>query len=266
VTATAALAREYSERANAYERYWAPFLQPFILPMLDSLPLGSAQDVLDLGAGTGQLAAPIRARSPGCRLVLADRAAGMIRLAPSGPRNSRVVADGQQLGFADHTFDVTVLAFVLFHFPIPREGLVEVRRVLRKNGVVGVTTWGDDPGVPGASIWTEELNAAGAAPDPRDPSIMQQGTMNTPEKLLALLEESGFENIEVESRRFEYPWTVESLLRVQLGCGVGSRRIGSLPAEAAERCRVRVEERLRNLTSEQLLYRPEVLWASAGRA
>ena len=241
MTATSALAAEYSGRADAYARHWAPFLRPLALPLLDLLPLAEAEHVLDLGAGTGQLAGPIRERSQLSEIVLADRAEGMIRLAPAGSGNFRVVADAQDLAFGDQIFDVTVLAFVLFHFPRPASGLAEVRRVLRKGGTVGVTTWGDDPGLPGAAIWTEELNAAGAAPDPRDPSIMQQGTMNTPEKLSALLREAGFGTIEVRSKRFEVPWTVEALLTVQLGCGVASRRLGSLAKDEADRCRSRVE-------------------------
>lgn len=263
---TAALAAEYSAKAAAYARLWAPFLRPLVVPLLDSLPLASAGRVLDLGAGTGQLVDLIRERSPRCNLVLADRAEGMVRLAPDRARDFRVVADAQELGFADDAFDLAVLAFMLFHLPQPGAGLAEVCRVLRKGGVVGVTTWGDDPDVPGVAFWTEELDAAGAAPDPRHPSTRQQAAMDTPQKLSALLRESGFSAIEVGSRRFEYAWTVEALLTVQLGCGMASRRIGSLPQDAANRCRSRVEARLRRLTAEELIYRPEVLWASARRA
>jgi len=48
-------------------------------------------------------------------------------------------------------------------------------------------SWGRDDGVPGLSIWREELDAAGAAPDSRDPVVMQQAQMDTPHKLSPLL-------------------------------------------------------------------------------
>jgi len=44
----------------------------------------------------------------------------------------------------------------------------------------------------GLGIWKEELDAHGAAPDPRAPSVMQQTLMDTPEKLGALLSAAGY--------------------------------------------------------------------------
>src|SRR5262249_19251521 len=151
----------------------------------------------DLGAGTGHLHDPIRARAPECDLVLADRAAGMLRLAPTGTRTSRVVVDAHHLAFADGVFDVAVLAFVLFHLPEPKGGLREARRVLRPGGVIGVVTWGASAAMPGGEVSTEELDALGAAPDSRNPSTMQHALMDTPEKLSSLLVECGFGDVDV---------------------------------------------------------------------
>lgn len=265
MTATQALAAEYSAKAAAYARLWAPVLQPLALPLLDALPLASAGRVLDLGAGTGVLSEAIRSRAPEAHLVLADRVLGMLRLAPAGGWDSRVAMDAQELGFSAQVFDVVVLAFVLFHLPQRGACLERVRSVLRPGGTIGLTVWGDDPGVPGLRIWSEELDAAGAAREPRDPSTMQHAAMDTPEKLSALLVDCGFGEVRIGRARFEHAWSVERLLEVQLGCGMASRRIVSLPEEAASRCRARVEKRLRALSADELVYRPEVLWASARR-
>jgi hypothetical protein len=114
-------------------------------------------------------------------------------------------------------------------------------------------------------IWREALDAAGAAPDPRDPSIMQHSRMDTETKVEALLREAGFTTVQTEARRVEHRFTAEDLLTVQLRCGVASRRLRSLGADDQARCRARAEERIRNLSEEELVYRPEVILGVACR-
>jgi ubiquinone/menaquinone biosynthesis C-methylase UbiE len=259
MSATAELAREYSAKARVYERLWAPVLRRFALPLLDMLPLGNASRVLDLGAGTGSLHTPLRERAPECELVHADRAAGMLFLAPAGARTSRVVVDAEHLGFADDVFDVAVLAFVLFHIPVPATGLAEVRRVLRPEGVIGVLTWNRDSTLPGAEIWSQELDALGAAADTRDPSMNRDALMDTPDKLSALMAESGFDDIQVRQTGFEHPFTAPRLFELQHGFGAASRRIRSLSDEQAATCRAQVAERLHLLSPEERVFRPKVV-------
>jgi SAM-dependent methyltransferase len=254
------LAVEYSAKARAYDRLWAPVLRPFVVPLLDTLPLRAAVRVLDLGAGTGHLAQPIRERAPGSTIVLADRAVGMLRLAPTGTRASRIVVDAQDLAFAAGVFDVAVLAFVLFHVPDPRAALREVRRVLRPGGVIGVVTWSEVEAMPAIEIWKEELDAAGAAPVARDPKLIQDALMNTPDKLAALLSECGFVDAHATQARFEHRFTAATLLEVQVGvCGAG-RRLQTLAPEGAATCRARVAARLHQLSDEELAFRPDVNW------
>jgi ubiquinone/menaquinone biosynthesis C-methylase UbiE len=56
--------------------------------------------------------------------------------------------DAMALGLRAGSFDVAVLAFVLFHVPDPVAALVEVRRALRRRGSVGLTTWAAEPTTP----------------------------------------------------------------------------------------------------------------------
>jgi hypothetical protein len=51
-------------------------------------------------------------------------------------------------------------------------------------------TWGKDDAMPGPNIWKEELESVGAAPDPRDPIVMQRERMDTPAKRSDLLRRS----------------------------------------------------------------------------
>lgn len=258
---TESLAREYSEKADAYARHWAPVIAPMARPIFSALPLATAKIILDVGAGTGAMMPDIECLAPNALIAGLDRAEGMLRMARAKGWETVAVADGQQLGIRSESIDAGLLIFALFHFPDPVQGLREIHRVLRSGGRAGIVVWGTDPGAPGASIWTEELTRAGAAPDPRDPSVLQVGLMNTPGKLRELIESSGLAIEKLWSESFCHAFSLDNLLAVQLGCGVAARRLPSLSARARAHCEQRVRERLAELSDAELEYRPEVLFA-----
>jgi SAM-dependent methyltransferase len=173
--------------------------------------------------------------------------------------------DALRLGIRSSTFDAAVLAFMLFLLPDPVSGLVEIARVLRSGGVVGITTWGADQSLPGSGLWDEELNAEGAAPDVRPAAVQQQALMDTPEKVGAMVEEAGLIPLRIWAERFERRWTWEELMLLGAGYGAARRRLDSLSATAREACLRRVRERLAQLSADELLYRPEIVFTLARR-
>ena len=260
------LAAEYSAKARAYAQLWAPVIGPMALPLLSRLPLAGAARVLDLGTGTGELVPALRAAAAGALIVGVDRAEGMLRVARQLAELDCAVMDAQQLGLRSRSFDVALLAFVLFHVPQPHAALREVQRVLRPGGTVGIVTWGDDPGVPGLHVWAEVLGAFGAAPDPRDASVMQHDRTDTPGKLAALLEQTGFERETLWTERFSHRWTAQEWLSLQIRCGAAGRRLASLAPRSQSLCLRRVRSRFARLSAEELVYRPEVVLAVASAA
>jgi len=259
------LAFEYSEKADAYARQWSPVIAPMAKPLVDRLPLAKARWILDLGTGTGALLAELGAAAPSARILAVDRAAGMLRIVQRQTNHPLAVMDAQSLAIRSSRIDAVTLVFMLFHVPDPVVALSEVWRALRPDGVVGIVTWGRDDGVPGLSIWKEELDAAGAAPDPRNPVVMQQARMDTPEKLSALLGSAGYTAVRTWAQVFAHGWSIGDLVALQLRCGMAARRIGGLSASAAAECEARVRQRMEGLPADALIHRPEILFAIASR-
>lgn len=259
------LAADYSRRAAAYARHWAPVIHPMAHPLLRAMPFAGGDRILDVGTGTGALWPLINTAAPDARLWGVDGAEGMLRAGGDFLRGRVAVMDAMNLGVRPSLFDGALLLFVLFHVADPIRALREIRAALRPGGRLGIVVWGDDPGLPGRDIWSEELDKAGAAPDPRDASVMRQSLMDTPEKLTGLLELGGLHVDRVWSNRCLHGWEVEELLATQTYCGLPSRRLESLSDGAARECASRVRARLHQLTPVELEYRVEVICGIATR-
>jgi len=106
--------------------------------------LGSAQRVLEIGAGTSTLLPDLNATST----VAMDLSLPMLE-AQSGPITwERVVGDGQAMPFKDSAFDGVYAVNVLEHVPDPQRLTSEVGRLLSAGGrFVSVTPNGDLEGL-----------------------------------------------------------------------------------------------------------------------
>ena len=105
--------------------------------VIQRIALPPQGDLLDLGAGTGDLAREALGQYPGCRPVAADftlemMLAGKQRSDSAGLR--WLGADALRLPFPDETFDAAVSGFLFRNVSDIAQALAEQRRVLRPGG------------------------------------------------------------------------------------------------------------------------------------
>ena len=117
--------------------------------------------VLELGAGTGELAARLAERvGPGGRVLASDVAEGMVgllrgRLAGlAGVEVARI--DAAAIDRPSASFDAVVFRMGLMLLPEPDSGLHEIRRVLRPGGRFAGAVWG----APQDNPWLTTLGMA----------------------------------------------------------------------------------------------------------
>jgi demethylmenaquinone methyltransferase/2-methoxy-6-polyprenyl-1,4-benzoquinol methylase len=94
-------------------------------------------DLLDLGAGTGDLSREALEQYPGCRPVTADFTLAMMLAGKQRPRSAPLRwlgADALHLPFPDESFDAAVSGFLFRNVSNVRQALAEQRRVLRPGG------------------------------------------------------------------------------------------------------------------------------------
>jgi ubiquinone/menaquinone biosynthesis C-methylase UbiE len=109
-------------------------------------------DVLEIGCGSGAMAAEVLRRFPNVRLTATDYDESMVgaarrRLSEFGARVEVRQADATALPFSDASFDA-VLSFIMLHHVLQWEqALAETVRVLRAGGkLVGYDLLGDGAG------------------------------------------------------------------------------------------------------------------------
>jgi ubiquinone/menaquinone biosynthesis C-methylase UbiE len=154
-------------------------IEPAATALCDACAVSAGQEVLDVGAGTGNLA--VACAREGASVVASDLSPAMVergraRTEAEGYEVEWVEADVEALPFEDGRFDCVASAFGAFIAPRPEVAAAEMFRVARPGGAVGLTAWVPDgffgqvmavgqrhtpfpEGVPAPQEWGDEATA-----------------------------------------------------------------------------------------------------------
>lgn len=179
-----------------------------------ALPAGGA--LLDIAAGTGDIAFEALKRSPSANVAAADFSLGMMRVGrrrqPFGQKVAWTGADALALPYANESFDAVVSAYLMRNVSDIPQALAEQRRILKRGGRVVILDTSPPPenalkpiillhlkvGVP---LLGRLIGGAAVADAYRYLPESTQ-TFKTPQELKSLVESAGFDDVCIRSFMF----------------------------------------------------------------
>jgi SAM-dependent methyltransferase len=256
---------EWAGIAAPYDRSFGALCACAVPALLGEL--GVAGRLLDVGTGTGSVA--IAAARAGWDVDAFDAEQSMIDFAmrradAAGIRF--ITAALPRLPYTDGAFDAVAANFAINHVDHPREGLAELRRVLRPGGRLAATVW--PWGAPSATavLWREIQDEASAYPPPGNRLPAGSDFDRSEAGLGGLLEEAGF--VDVRARRIEFEWRVDAdALWSGVEAGIALIGYAYRAADAGTRAALRAayDARTPALTGEDgLLHFPQAAIIASG--
>ena len=201
----------WSAVADGWAELWGSFAEPVWAPLLAASRIGPGSRVLDVGCGTGELAAHL-ARS-GARATGVDPAPAMVRRArEQSPAARFLEGDAEHLPFEDDAFDAVLAVNALQLADDVDDALAEVARVLAPGGRVGIAGWAE-----GARNDLDVVERAVAAA--WEDEMPPDGPLRAAGGLESVLAGAGFDV--VGAGIVDVPWTVPDDDRLVRGVLLG---------------------------------------------
>ncbi len=178
----------------------AALLDPAAAALVDAAAPGPTDRVLDVAAGTGNVA--VHAATRGATVTACDIAPRMVQLGRerTGPMVTWIETDVEDLPLPDATVDIALSTFGLIFARRTEVALAQLRRVLVPGGRLGLTVWTADGYIAERARIIRDF----VPPDPAYPDTLSWGDPETLERRLA----PGFTDVRIERRSI--PWHFDS--------------------------------------------------------
>jgi ubiquinone/menaquinone biosynthesis C-methylase UbiE len=229
-------------------RYWdkyrvliAQIFAPLTSGLVEEALIGTGQNVLDIGGGSGEPSLTISSIvGPTGSVMYTDPVAGMVESAQAeaGRRGLTNIhfkqCSADDLPFADRAFDVAVGRLSAMFFVDPAAAVREAVRVIVEDGHVSFAVWGPKEANPFFSTITDVIERLVEVP-PEDPDAPDAFRFAAPGKLAGILEKAGAESVIERKLNFEIkaPISFEQFwqLRTEMSGSLREKMAGLSPAQ-----------------------------------
>ena len=136
-------AKNLNDRISLHEKY-STNSQGWFNWLFEKIDFSKVNRLLELGCGNGKLWQENNIDLRNREIFLSDISEGMVEEVRNklGSDFNCIVADAEKIPFKDAYFDSIIANHVLFYLNDLNQGLKEIRRVLKSNGVLYCSTYG----------------------------------------------------------------------------------------------------------------------------
>jgi len=229
-------------------RYWDKYralieqmFAPLTSGLVEEARIGSGQEVLDIGGGSGEPSLKISSIvGPTGSVMYTDPVAAMVETAQAeaGSRGLTNIhfkqCSGDDLPFADRTFDVAVGRLSAMFFVDPITAVREALRVIREDGYVSFVVWGPEEVNPFFSTVTDVIDRFVESPR-HDPDAPDAFRFAVPGKLAGILENTEAKNVTERQLNFQITAAISFdqfwQLRTEMSETLREKMAGLAPAQ-----------------------------------
>lgn len=138
-------AKNLNDRISLHEKY-STNSQGWFNWLFEKIDFSKVNRLLELGCGNGKLWQENKIDLRNREIFLSDISEGMVEEVRNklGSDFNCIVADAEKIPFKDAYFDSIIANHVLFYLNDLNQGLKEISRVLRLNGILYCSTYGKD--------------------------------------------------------------------------------------------------------------------------
>ena len=227
--------QSYDGVAETYARIADLCFSPPARDLVCALGLAPGSRVLDVGAGTGAVAA-LAAQAVGAAgmVVALDPAIEMLRVIKKRCRAHPVVGELPRLPYRDGSFDAVAASFVLTHVDDPARAVAAMANALRPGGRLALSSWAQTestspPGRTWQTLATEfvreaELQAA------LHEALPSQDKFMDPAFLAIALESAGLLKVLIRSTAYSIEMTARAFAELRQISMAGRFIASVLPA------------------------------------